>query len=269
MDLGAYLARVGFDGAPRPDLDTLRAIHRGHVEQIPYENLDVQLGVPVARGPGAIFDKLVTRRRGGWCYEMNGLLFWALRGIGFSVTPVSGATRRRERGASAVGNHLVLLVDLDERYLADVGFGDGLIEPVPLRESAFEQRGLAFALNRIEDGWWRLHTHPHSGAPDFDFTEEPADEALLDAKNELLQSDPASSFVLNAVVQRHLPEELVVLRGKTLRRVRGTDVETRALGTASEYVETLLDVFGLDLPAAAGLWSRIEARHAELFGGEV
>ncbi|MFN0155921.1 MAG: arylamine N-acetyltransferase family protein [Gaiella sp.] len=269
MDLGGYLARIGLDVDPRPDLDTLRALHRGHVEHIPYENLDVQLGVPVTRDPEAIFDKLVTRRRGDWCYEMNGLLAWALEEVGFTVTRVSAGVGRSDRGTSAVGNHLVLLVDLETRYLADVGFGEGLIEPLPLFEGTAVQRGLTFRLERLTDDWWRFHSHPLSGAADFDFCESPADENLLDEKCLWLQTDPESSFVLNAVAQRHLPDELNVLRGKTLRRVRGTDVETRTLATAAEYLETLLDVFGLDLPAAAALWPRIEARHTELFGDEV
>jgi len=77
VNLQSYLDRIAFLGHPRPDLDTLTRLHRGHVENIPYENLDVQFVRPVTRDPAAIFEKLVTRRRGGWCYEMNGLLGWA------------------------------------------------------------------------------------------------------------------------------------------------------------------------------------------------
>lgn len=74
MDLRSYLDRIGFAGEAHADLETLRRLHRGHVETIPYENLDVQFGVPVDRTPEAAFEKLVYRKRGGWCYEMNGLL---------------------------------------------------------------------------------------------------------------------------------------------------------------------------------------------------
>ncbi len=75
MNLTAYLDRIGFRGTPRADLDTLTRLHRGHVTHIPYENLDVQLGRPVSRAPAAIFHKLVTRRRGGWCFECAGARF--------------------------------------------------------------------------------------------------------------------------------------------------------------------------------------------------
>ena len=133
MDLDAYLERIGYEGEPRIDLDTLRAIHRAHLLAIPYETLDVSLGRGASRDPDVIFDKLVTRRRGGWCYEMCGLLGMALDEIGFDVTPLAGGVERVVRGDSAVGNHLVLLVTLDEPYLCDVGFGDGLLEPIELR----------------------------------------------------------------------------------------------------------------------------------------
>ncbi len=266
MDVDAYLDRIGFVGRPRTDLDTLRRIHRGHVEAIPYENLDVQLGVPVPRDVASAFDKLVTRRRGGWCFEMNGLLAGVLEEIGFAVTPIAAAVERDARADAAVGNHLVLRVDLDRPYLADVGFGDGLVDPVPIVVGSFAQRGLAFGLERTADGWWRLLSHPRSGAASFDFPLERADDAVLARQSHALQTDPASGFVQNAVVQRHLPAELVSLRGRVLRRIRGEEAETTLIDSAEMYARTLSEVFALDLPEAATLWPKVVARHAELFG---
>ena len=94
MNLAAYLARIGHTGPVQPDLATLRAVHRAHHFAIPYENLDVQLKRPVVTDPAAAFDKIVTRRRGGWCYEMNGVLGWALAEIGFNVTYRMSGGRR-------------------------------------------------------------------------------------------------------------------------------------------------------------------------------
>src|SRR6185503_6394389 len=94
MDLQAYLDRIGFAGEARPDLATLTALHRAHLLAIPYENLDVQFGTPVTIEPAAAFEKIVTRGRGGWCYEMNGLFGAALDEIGFQVTRLAGGVRR-------------------------------------------------------------------------------------------------------------------------------------------------------------------------------
>ncbi len=265
MDLAAYLDRIGFEGAPRADLDTLTRLHRGHVENIPYENLDVQFGREVSRDPEAIFDKLVTRRRGGWCYEMNGLLSWALREIGFDVMHMAGGVMRAAVGDDQVGNHLVLHVRLDRPYIADVGFGDGLIEPAPIDVGPLRQKFLAFALEDLGEDWWRFHNDPRGGAASFDFRVRPADEALLDGKCAWLQTAPVSPFVQNAVVQRHLPGGFAVMRGRVLKTME-PEVKTREIESARDYVATLERVFGLALPEAETLWPKIEARHAELFG---
>ena len=118
MELSAYLDRIGFEGRPVPDRATLEAVQRLHLLAIPYENLDVQLGRPLTTSPAAAVDKLVTRRRGGWCYEMNGVLGWALAEIGFRVTRLTGAVMRSMAGDANIGNHLVLRVDLEDGLLS-------------------------------------------------------------------------------------------------------------------------------------------------------
>ena len=90
LSLPAYLDRIKFSAKPCVDLATLKGLQRQHLLNIPYENLDVQLERTVSRGLDDIFAKLVTRKRGGWCYEMNGLLGWSLEQIGFDVTYLSG-----------------------------------------------------------------------------------------------------------------------------------------------------------------------------------
>ncbi len=268
MDLPAYLDRIGFAETPRPDLATLRALHRAHLLAIPYENLDVQLGRPVTIDPQAAFEKIVVRRRGGWCYEMNGLFAAALDEIGFAVTRLAGGVHREIRGDAAVGNHLVLRIDLDEPWIADVGFGDSARDPFPLRANAFRAAGFAFRLEAADATWWRFHNHPHGGAPSFDFTLDPAEPALLADRCAWLQTAPESNFVLNAVVQRHTPDGLLQLRGRTLRRVRPDGLDSRLLASADEYAAVLARDLGLDLPEAAGLWPRICARHDELFAAQ-
>lgn len=92
MEIGAYLERIGYTGECTITLQTLTAIHEAHLRAIPYENLDIHLGRTLSLDIEAIYDKIVTRRRGGWCYEMNGLLSWALRELGFAVTTARAGT---------------------------------------------------------------------------------------------------------------------------------------------------------------------------------
>ncbi len=266
MNLADYLRRIGYSGNPRPDLATLRGIHRAHVEAIPYEDLDVQFGVAVTRLGPAIYDKIVRRRRGGWCYEMNGLLSWALEAIGFKVKRLAGAVMRESLGDQVIGNHLVMLVDLGETWFADAGFGDGLIEPIPLREGPFSIGPLSCRIEEIGGGWLRYHNDPKGSAPSFDFHPEIGDERLLERQCRFLQSDAGSPFVQNAVVQRWRDEVHYSLRGRMLQTLSADGKATQRIESADDYVLTLKETFALDLPEAASLWPKICARHEALFG---
>ena len=268
-DLHAYCERIGFRDTPRPDLDTLHELHRCHLLAIPYENLDVQLGVPVSLDIEAIYRKLVLNGRGGWCYEMNGLLAWALEKVGFSVTRTAAGVMREMRGDVAVGNHLALWVHgaagraaFDEPYLADVGFGDGTFEPIAVRAGPFHQRGLEFALERLDADWWRFHNHPHGAARSFDFNTRPADTALLRRQCQFLQTSPESPFTQVAVVQRHVPDGLALLRGRVLTRVGPVGVEKWEIADEDDYFTVLREVFALDLLRSDLLWQKVQHQHA-------
>jgi N-hydroxyarylamine O-acetyltransferase len=266
VDLQAYLDRIGFEGEVRVDAATLAALHRAHLMAIPYENFDVQLGRPVTIDPEAAFEKIVTRRRGGWCYEMNGLFGLALQTIGFPVTRLAGGVVRSLMGEVMVGNHLVLRVELDGRpWIADVGFGDGVLEAFPLAQGPVRTGGFDYRLETLGDGWWRFHNHPLGGAPDFDFQLEAADPAVLREKCLWLQTAPDSPFVQNATAQRHRPGEILILRGRILKRVRPDGAQDHLVASADELVDILAREFDLDLPEAASLWPRIAARHEALF----
>jgi N-hydroxyarylamine O-acetyltransferase len=265
MDVQAYFDRIGYAGKPRVDLETLTALHRLHLRTIPYESLDVMLRRPGGLDPGAAFDKLVTRRRGGWCYEMNGLLAAVLEDIGFSVTRMSGAVMREERGDIALGNHLVLRVDLDRPYIADVGFGDGILEPVPLAPGPHHCAGYDFRVEDLDGGWVRFHNHAMGGAPYFDFTLEPASMEQLGATCHWLRTSPDSIFLQTALAFRHTPDGLVALLGRTLRRIRPGEKSSELIDSADEFVTALKREFELDVPEAATLWPEICAKHEELF----
>lgn len=267
-DLDRYLRRIGCKGPLAPDLDTLRRVHRRHLMAIPYENLDVQLGRPTSAEIEVILDKLVDRRRGGWCYEMNTLLEWALRQIGFDVARLLGAGERDRKGDAALGNHLVLGVRLEQLYLADVGFADGLLEPVAVRSGPIVQGHRSFRLELEPDGTWRFHNHAQALASGFDFWVEPADEVTLTEKRLWLESAPESNFVLNAVCARFEEDAIVSLRGRVLRRQTATDTTTSLIASAEELQATLDGIFDIELAASDidRLWRRIAARHRVVFG---
>ena len=270
MDLKAYFGRIGYVGEPRADLATLRALHRAHLLAIPYENLDVQLGRPVMLDDDAAFEKIVGRGRGGWCYEMNGLFAAVLEEIGFKVTRVAGAVMREAMGDIVLGNHLVLLVHVDgEPWIADVGLGDGSLDPFVLRAGPFSVAGYRFGLARLDRMWWRFQNHEQSGARSFDFIPEPSLPGVLAAHCEWQQTAPESTFVMNLIVQRFTGQEILRLHGRVLRTLRPHSTRERVLSSADDLVRVLDRQFGLDVPEAASLWPRIVARHEELFAAPV
>jgi len=262
MDIETYLKRIGLSGPQSPTLDTLKRVHAAHLRAIPYENLDVQFGRPVTIERPAIYDKIVNRGRGGWCYEMNGLLGWALDELGFKVTRATGAVMRELVGDTTLRNHLVLKVELDEGlYLADVGFGDGPIEPIHIVEGDFTSGGLPFSLTRLNSDWWRLRNHPYGGAPSFDFNLAPVDEALLAAKCDEQQYSPDSHFVLNLFCFRFRENGVVGVRGRVVRTVTPDGYDDRILNGADELVRFCDEELDLRDPELASLWPKICARH--------
>ncbi len=268
VDLAAYLQRIGFTGKPVPDLDTLKQMHRQHLLSIPYENLDVQLQRPVDLDLQRSYTKLVEQARGGWCYEMNGLLEWALKETGFEVMRMTGGVRRAERGDAAFGNHLVLCVQLDEPWIADVGFGDGAFEPVPLRPHQFEQRGFSYSLERLGD-CWRFHNHAGGAADSYDFRHGPADESLFAEKCAWLSCSEDSPFVQSLTCQRFAPHGYDIQVGRVAKQVTPGGKREWQIDSPQELLESLRLRFGLDVPEVAGLWERITARHEALFGQQV
>jgi len=260
MELEGYLNRIGLTGPLEPTLATLTAIHRAHLLSISYENLDIHLGRRLDLDRGRIFDKLVNHRRGGWCYEMNGLLSWALERVGFDVTLVAGAVRQDGLGKDAEGNHLVLIVRLDRPYVVDVGFGDGFLEPLPLEEGTYAQGWLEFRLERSGDRWV-VHNHQYGTAQKFDFTLEPKQLDDFAARCHELQTSPASGFVRKTVCQRITPDGIVTLRGAILQRVTVGGVAERTVDGPADYAELLDRVFGLAIPEVGQLWDRVWSRH--------
>ncbi len=138
MDVEAYLRRIQYDGPRDPSPATLRGLHRQHLFTVPFENLDIALGNPIVLDPGLLFDKIVVRKRGGFCYELNGLFHDLLSALGFRVEMLSARVGRADGSFSPEFDHMLLKVTLDDPWLADVGFGDSFMSPLLLQPEATE-----------------------------------------------------------------------------------------------------------------------------------
>lgn len=266
MDLAAYFDRIGYSGPRAPDLATLDALMKAHAGSVPFENLDVQLGRRTGLDPQAIFAKLVGARRGGWCYEQNGLFGRVLTELGFEVRRLCCGVLRAINGDAALGNHLALMVTLEGKpWLVDVGFGGSQAGPIPLAAGEHAHPPYAIALTQA-DGYWRLIEWIEPDKPfSFDFRDGPADEALFAAKCAELQDNPESVFVQNLVVQQRRGARHLSLRGRVFSTHNADGEERRLIDSADELVETIRAEFAMDVPEAAALWDKVCARHEVLF----
>ena len=141
MNVTAYLERINYDGPAIPSAEALRALQRAHLQTVPFENLSIHAGEPIVLDDAALFTKIVEHRRGGFCYECNGLFAALLRELGFAVTKLSAEVATAAGGYSQPFDHMTLMVSGPQRWLVDVGFGDSFLEPLLLDERSDQVEG--------------------------------------------------------------------------------------------------------------------------------
>ncbi len=257
FDLDAYFARIGYGGPRVASLATLRTIHALHPAAIPFENLDPLLGRPVSLAIADVADKLVRRRRGGYCFEQNTLFRAVLEALGFSVTGLAArvvwmAPPERPPGPRT---HMLLRIEVDgEPYVADVGFG-GLLQDGPLRLVAdVEQRtptdvaryvraGASWQLEaRVGGVWQRAYV----------FTLDPQVAADYVAANWFTSTYPASLFRNRLLMERVQPAVRIGLSNRKLtHRYKDGRTERRVLTDARDLWRVMTEDFGIAPPEEA------------------
>jgi N-hydroxyarylamine O-acetyltransferase len=260
LDLDAYAGRIGWSGPRNADAETLAAIHRAHATHVPFENLAIHQGVGIDLAPEKIFEKIVGRRRGGYCFEQNALLLDVLRAIGFTARPLAARVLAGRSPVRRPRSHMALLASAGARtYLADVGFGvHNLLLPMPfepgvertigvetfrLREIGWDGRALApppaFDLEvREGDAWAPLYRVSLEDQERIDFVQA----------NWFTSTHPDSLFVKKRIVSSVAVDgtrQLLLERELETRRPDGTkETRTIAEGDAA-YAAALRELFDL------------------------
>jgi N-hydroxyarylamine O-acetyltransferase len=175
LDLKAYLERINYGGPLTPTADTLRRLQVAHLLTVPFENLSIHSKEPIVLEDSYLFEKIVARRRGGFCYELNGLFAWLLRALGYDVVMLSGAVADATEGFGPDFDHMTLMVTCNERWLADVGFGDSFREPLPLDERSVQIQGkCAYRIDHNKDYFVLLQRcEGEEWKPQYRFTSRP------------------------------------------------------------------------------------------------
>ena len=253
MDTYAYLKRIQYSGPVSPDVQTLLGLQRAHLLHIPFENLDIGLKRPIQLEEEALWDKIILHRRGGFCYELNGLFARLLQEIGFDVNYLNARVYNREGELGIDFDHLALLVRVPgqtERWLADVGFGDSFNEPLSFDGPKIQAQGLrAYRLEQAQGGyatWQRNYDGSWERHYFFDLKAHRFPEEYLSACN-YHQTSPHSSFTRGSIISRATLDGRVSLEeGRLILTSNGRRAE-QPVSNKNEYLALLRLHFGIVL----------------------
>ena len=261
FNLEAYLERIGLKESPPPTAEGLAQLQRAHRLAIPFENLDIILGRGIAIDSASVFAKLVTARRGGYCFEQNRLFEDALLALGFNVRPLLARVWLGSDGPPPGKTHTLGLVSIDgDDWIADAGFGGSFNPPMPLAdgESVPAPDGAQFRLMRDPLHGWMLERNGHPGTtdgrgaqegwvPQFSFTLDPVFTADLNLSNYWTSTAPDSRFTKLRIVSGVLPHGLASLTDRLYRRRNGEQEASGEIEDPRVYRMRLSLLFGIDL----------------------
>jgi len=249
VDTAAYLSRIGYSGPTEPNAETLRGLHRAHLYSVPFENLDIGLHRKIECTERAALHKIVERKRGGFCYEMNGAFSALLRSLGFEVTLLSARVAREDGTLGPEFDHLTLRVDLDEPWLADVGFGDSFIDALRLNPDVEQAQGRRQFRLVEQDGLWHMQ-RADSNQPwklEYAFRLIPRRLEEFAAMCEYHQTSPESSFTRKRICTLARPDGRITLTENRLILTAGGEKTEAKVDSAEEWATELKTNFNIVL----------------------
>ncbi|MEO8435820.1 MAG: arylamine N-acetyltransferase [Pyrinomonadaceae bacterium] len=250
MDVDAYLQRMNYLGPRSSAAETLRQLQVAHLLAVPFENLSIHSGQPVVLEDGALFEKIVRHRRGGFCYELNGLFAALLRSLGFSVDMLSAGVANKEGTFGPDFDHMLLLVRLEERWLADVGFGESFLEPL-LLDSRDEQIQGERAYQIVAQDEHLVMSQREPGGEwqnQYRFTLQPYHYADYAEMCHFHQTSPQSHFTQGRLCSRATLEGRITVSGmRFITTTKRGERQERLLANEEEYVNSLREHFGIVL----------------------
>ncbi len=269
LDLDAYFARIGYRGTRTPSIEVLHALTAAHTQSIPFENLDVLLGCPIELDVPSLFRKLVTDRRGGYCFEQNGLFLHVLGEIGFDVKPLSARVRLlRPRDYLPPRTHVFLRVEIaGEVWLTDVGVGGAsLTAAIRFDPEAGEQTTPHDTRRQVREGGVSFHQVRYGTEWNdvYEYTSEEMPLVDRTLANWYTSAHPTSHFRDRLVAARALPDgrRMALLNRELTIRERDGTPTTRPIRSADELLAVLDESFGLRFPPGTRFGSALNGEHA-------
>jgi N-hydroxyarylamine O-acetyltransferase len=269
-----YLARLAVERMP-PSVEALFALHRAHIERIPYETTWIHLGEQRSIDPNASIAHLVDGGRGGYCFHLNGALAALLDVLGYDVAMHVGGVHGETPDEATFTNHMVLTVsglptDVNPAgtWYVDTGLGDALHEPLPLLVGTYRQGPMEFELSQPSDGIgdWRFTHDPNGSFASMSWHSRHAVVEEFVDRHTHLSTSPESGFVKTVCAQRRDATTMTALRALTLTTITASAKETRIIDDRAQWFATLSDVFdlrfrGVSPDACDRLWRSAHESH--------
>lgn len=253
MDVSSYLNRIIYHGPRDVSAETLRELHRAHLLAVPFENLDVHLKRAITLDEQKMVGKIVAERRGGICYELNSAFCSLLRELGFRVSMLSAGVARGEGGFDPPFDHMTLLVHLEDRWLADVGFGDSFREPLRLDlRGRQDQNDESYRIVDAEESQVIVERlESESWKPQYRFTLDPYRLDDFDEMCRYHQTSPESPFTQKRVCTLATPDGRITVTGMRLIVTERGEKQERELSSHEEWLAALREHFGIELGNSA------------------
>jgi N-hydroxyarylamine O-acetyltransferase len=245
-----YLNRLQIDQDTTPSYSLLARLQVAHLVTVPFENLSVIRQERIVLDEPLLVDKIVQRRRGGFCYELNGAFSWLLRQLGFTVTRISARVYNSTSGEFGPEfDHMALIVHLDQDYLVDVGFGDSVRQPLALPAGTAEDvsgryrilpvdtSAAGYHLQRQVDGVWQAQ---------YAFTTQPRQLTEYAPMCDYHQYSPQSHFTQRAVCTIATATGRLSLSPDALTITENGEKRKRPVTSPEEYQRLLQRYFGLN-----------------------
>jgi len=249
MDIAKLLDRINYHGPLDLNLQTLRNLQHAFLYSVPFENLDIHANVKITLDPARFYEKIVTSRRGGFCYECNSLFYHLLKELGFQVQ-ISSAMMTTRETPSPRYSHMVLIVTLDQDYLVDVGNGQSVIEPMAIPGEAISSvEGIDYRVGAYGDDEYALYFRQGNAdwSPRFVFATEPRTLDQFESMCEYHQTSPDSIFMKQRLCTLPLPNGRVTLTGDEFTLLDNGSQLKVTIGSARELQGILQKYFNIRL----------------------
>lgn len=253
IDIRRYASRIKYLEEARPTLEVLFSLQESHLLSVPFENLDILAGRRIVLSERALFEKVVLRKRGGFCYELNGLFHLLLKNVGFDVKLLMGRVHDQNRNSYGPEfDHMLILAEVDgEKWIVDVGFGDFSMHPLRfVLNQPLSDRNGQFVIDRFDDEYFRVSRYlPEERRSSSEYLFSLQERTLTDFSDmcHYHQTSPDSHFTRQRICSMATASGRITLTDHRLIVTEGKTRKEIIIRDQSDFSEALTRYFNIVL----------------------